>query len=407
MTFKGPPVLRRPFWSLKTIAMLKFLRKRHLSVFVLSLAALFSSLSCEDKISVSADVLMETQKVGNEAGSQILKVQASGKWTLTLFFPDGEPWAELSVTKGSGTRDGIVLSYGENTGENRTMRIILTNNGTDAVRNFLQLGKDDAEQEADGVPGWMELPAVGESQDYYNHHFSLGGKKYRNYSFVWDKENILAHWVAYPLNKFYTTKSVDRTEDWNYDPKVPKEQQTDMYKGVGGGYDRGHQLPSADRLCNREANGQTFYFTNMTPQIGAFNQQIWSSLEGLVRSYSDNSDTLYVVTGCTLEGSPGKHKNKNDGKYLTVPGGYFKALLRYKKDGVGNDGYIGAAFFLEHRSFGTGSKWDWSPFLMSIDELEEMTGMDFFPNLKSRIGAVAAAEVEAEDPHGVSFWGIK
>ena len=63
----------------------------------------------------------------------------------------------------------------------------------------------------------------------------------------------------------------------------------------------GHQIPSADRTTSNIANSQTFYFTNMTPQLSVLNGQMWANLEGQVRTWMAASDTLYVVTGAVLK----------------------------------------------------------------------------------------------------------
>ena len=219
------------------------------------------------------------------------------------------------------------------------------------------------------------------------------------------KKALVAHWVAYPLCPLYLG-SQKRTDEWAYDPNVPQSQQPVLFRGFGGGgYDRGHQLPSADRTCCREANEQTFYFTNMTPQRGVyFNQKIWASFETRVRDWSRNADTLYVVTGCVVKGSTLTARD-NDRKSVTVPVGYFKALLWYSKSSTvtaQNAGYRAAAFYLEHKDYSqTGIDRSMS---MSVDELEEMVGMDFFPNLKTKAGAAIADRVEAADPKNDTFW---
>ena len=131
---------------------------------------------------------------------------------------------------------------------------------------------------------WMETPTITDAQlkapnlKYVTHYFTNGSKQVRNYSFLYDTDLKMAYWVAYPLCNYYTHKGVSRTDDWGYDPAFSTSEQPNMTKGIAG-YDRGHQCPSADRLVCREANAQTFYFTNMTPQIGKFNQQVWANLE--------------------------------------------------------------------------------------------------------------------------------
>ena len=207
----------------------------------------------------------------------------------------------------------------------------------------------------------------------------------------------MAHWVAYPLNSGLVG-SGSRTDDWGLDPKLPRNLQPVLDKGFRGGYDRGHQLPSADRLA-RAANIQTFYGTNMTPQEGSLNQKGWASLEGAVRDWSYKFDTLYVVTGCTVKGSTAVAYD-NDNKAVTVPTGYFKALLGYQKTptiGITptTNGYTAIGFYYPHEGY-SGSYMAKS---MTIDALEEKVGIDFFVNLPSSIGETLADKVEsAIDP---------
>ena len=359
------------------------------------------SVSCETGINIIPDLSISESSAASDAGYKIVNVSASGAWLLSLSYPDGaEPWAELTSTQGSGSKAGIILSYGENLSEeSRSLKVILSASGHDLAVTFTQEGQpssgDGTEPASD--PKWLELPALEQNETchFYWHDMTLqNGGKSRNYSFLWDKENLVAHWVAYPLNKGLIG-SGSRTDDWGYDPKVPVEDQPELYRGYKGSYDRGHQIPSADRL-SRNANVQTFYFTNMTPQLGqGFNQSIWANFETTVRDWARSADTLYVVTGCVLDGSLGKAYD-NLGKAVTVPGGYFKALLWYNHASTMSFGQWSAAgFYFDHKSGA-------SLQTMSIDDLEEITGMDFFVNLPARIGQAAADRIEAAEPG--SFW---
>ncbi len=196
--------------------------------------------------------------------------------------------------------------------------------------------------------------------------------------------------MAYPLNRGLIG-SGSRTNEWGLDPKVPEKYQPILYKGFSRGYQRGHQLPSADRLKYAE-NVSTFYFTNMTPQRGELNEDVWASLEGKVRDWSYQMDTLYVVTGADLNGST-EVAYDNVGAEIPVPTGYFKALLGYKKGGsIGSatGGYIGIAFYFEHRGYS--SYW---PQSMSVDDLEKKLGYDFFANLPDAVGEDKANTIES------------
>ena len=250
---------------------------------------------------------------------------------------------------------------------------------------------------------WMELPAMDNTAyGYYSHSFAMNNKPYRNYTFAWSQKDLVSTWVAYPLSKTYTNKAVQRAEDaWAYDPLLGKDLSSAPFTGYAGDYDKGHHVASADRLCCREANDQTFYGTNIAPQLASHNQGLWAQLEDHVRSIANASDTTYVVTGCLLDGAT-EFSTDSDGKKVTIPTAFFKALLRYEANATGNV-WTGAAFFTEHKEYST---YTFKSFAMSIDELEQRTGFDFFVNLKEEIGAEAAAAVEAQDPTKYSVWGL-
>jgi len=256
-----------------------------------------------------------------------------------------------------------------------------------------------------GMPKWLELPETKDDDglDFYFHDQVTGGKTVRSWSFDYDSKALLAHWIAYPLNKSLRG-SGSRTDQWGLDPKVPASQQPVLYTTYkadnGKKYDRGHQLPSADRL-DYAANVKTFYFTNMTPQLSGLNSASWADLENRVRTWSESFDTLYVVTGCSVKGST-EVAYDNDGKSVTVPTAYYKALLGYKKSGsVGNSsqngGYIGCAFWFDHEAY-SGAFMDKA---ITISELEEKTGVNFFVNLPA---ATDAAKAKAIEENRDSWW---
>ena len=249
---------------------------------------------------------------------------------------------------------------------------------------------------------WMELPAMhGVPLDYYTHSFVLKKKTYRNYSFAWSQNDLLSLWVAYPLCSSYIDKAIDRTEAWSYDPLLGEELSPAPFKGYAGHYARGHQLPSADRMCCRAANEQTFYGSNIMPQLDDHNEGVWNRLESYVRSIAEKADTLYVVTGCVVDGSV-ERTTDSDGKFITVPVAFYKALLRYGDGGQ----WDCAAFYTDHRNYGK-KNFDLKSLSMSVDELEKKTGMDFFVNLPGKIGQRESAALEARDPASSSVWRLK
>lgn len=234
---------------------------------------------------------------------------------------------------------------------------------------------------------WAETPLITESQltqsniKYIIHYTGeifkdgvLKDKEIRNYSMLYDTNLKMAYWVAYPLCSWYLGDS-GRTDAWGYDDKLAENLQPNLSKGING-YDRGHQIPSGDRTRSSSINSQTFYYTNMTPQIGQkMNQAIWADLENAVRGWSSATDTLYVVTGAmptTATDKTIKYTQDYNGKNMAVPKYYFKALARQV-----NGQYQTVAYKLDNISY---SHRNYNEGILSVKELEEMTGFTFFPD---------------------------
>lgn len=354
------------------------------------------------------EVSVKTPTVDSGKGQQFVNVKCSGSWTLELVSSTGDvSWADLNVTSGTGDKSNIILSYQVNQSEDtdRILTIVLLSGTRRTTCSLTQLAsgqrpEQEPEDETDiSKVAWMELPAMDDPDlGYFTHSFEMNGKRYRNYSFGWSQKDRVAVWVAYPNCKLYLNGSVGRTDEWALDPLLG-ELSAAPFGGYAGPYARGHQIPSADRQCCYEANAQTFYGTNMTPQLNAHNEGIWADLEGKVRTISKASDTTYVVTGVVLSESS-KTEKDSYGQSVTIPDAYFKVLLRYSKSSTLGQ-WNAAAFYLEHRSY---SEKLGKQHSMSVDALEEITGMDFFVSLPAKIGEEQAEKIEAADPANVSLW---
>lgn len=373
------------------------------------------------------DVLPPTVEVKTavvEAGgySQFIYVKASSSWRITITSVDGgEPvdWIIADPSCGSGDMD-VTLKVEENKSEKERSAVITVENSAGKASKTISQKAKGSEVKPDPTPsggnlspktGWMELPAIPEGMDAFTHSMTVGSVSTRNYSFLWDYDNLVAPWVAYPLCKWNIGNNIKRTNAWGLDPLLPEGKQPVLYrgfsKGNNGWYARGHQIPSADRLTSYESNSMTFYGTNMTPQIqDGFNGDIWATLEGKVRSWANSSDTLYVVTGCVIdypEGQTVKYALDNYGKKVSVPTAYYKVVLRYMKNStVGYSGYSACAVWLDHKVYSSSSIS--SSYSMSVDDLEKKTGIDFFVNLPAKVGEETAAKIEVEDPAKVSWW---
>ena len=185
------------------------------------------------------------------------------------------------------------------------------------------------------------------------------------------------------------------------DPVLPTSVRITSSDYNSSGYDRGHILGSADRLNSKEANGQTFYMSNMHPQLKAFNEKggIWYNLENFVREYYDTStfrDTLYVVKGGTI--SAGKYKMVGRNSNLVCPSYFYMAILAYiKSKHKTSNGYIAIAFWMEHKATQDAVS---AKYAITIDELEKLTGIDFFCNLPDEI------EDAVESRYYLSDWQL-
>ena len=399
--------------------------KKYTLIFAVAIAVcswIFTGCESQEGHEAGADVLevsIKNPSVGSGAGQQFVNVKCSGQWTLDLVSDNGEvDWAALSVKSGNGNKSNVILSYQVNATEQaRELKIVLDNGSKWVECKLSQLAagqhpEDDPDTGGDNgsgggntgnvdlaKTGWLELPALDNPNlGYYAHHFKMNGKSYRNYSFGWSQKDRVALWVAYPLCKLYTNGSAGRTNAWALDPLLGEDSAA-PFGGYAGDYARGHQLPSADRQCCYDANAQTFYGTNMTPQLNEHNEKIWADLESKVRGYANTSDTTYVVTGVIV--SPSSKKERDSyGQSVTIPDAYFKAILKYSKSST-LGAWNAAAFYLEHRAYSGSVSKEHS---LSIDELEEMTGIDFFVNLPAKIGEDQAAKLEAADPANSSVW---
>ena len=343
-----------------------------------------------------------------EAGSTFVAVSAKGEWSISMEYASGNGWASVDPASGTASKADIRFRYEANAGEDsREVTLVLKpKNGYESRVTVEQKGvaPSTGRYGSDVArPDWLELPATtaGDGREFFAH--DMKGGRYenesrsgtRNWSFYWDYDEHLAIWVAYPHNR-NLIGSGSRSNAWGLDPLLPGSLQPQVATGsYGGGWTRGHQIPSADRLTYA-ANVSTFYGTNMTPQNYDFNGGIWADLENKVRGYAQSSDTLFVVTGC-LVGDSKDYSGDSYGFKVRIPTHYFKALLRYSPSSTyGQKGFMAAGFLLPHDP--AIAKENYTKYILSIDDLEKKTGIDFFPNLVGKVGKDTADAIEAEKP---------
>lgn len=191
--------------------------------------------------------------------------------------------------------------------------------------------------------------------------------RHKGYSLVYSEEHEQAIWVGYELTAEETKKEFKRTDKFIPDPLiVTGSADVDDYKKSG--FDRGHLAPAADMGWDSTAMMESFYFSNMSPQVAAFNRGIWAQLESLVRVWAKENKALYITTGPVLrKGLPTIGHNK-----VSVPEYYYKVILDYtepEKKAIG--------FIMKNE----GSDLLVQSYAVPIDSVEKMTGLDFFEAL--------------------------
>ncbi len=218
-----------------------------------------------------------------------------------------------------------------------------------------------------------------------------------NYAIEWDINKKSQRWSCYQMRKGYQGNA-GRYDTYNGYPFDPVLEEKGLYLDrdyfYRSGFDHGHVCPSADRQYSYEANKQTFYLSNMQPQYNKFNAGIWEKLESKIRKWTprNNEDTLYVCKGGTIDDEENIIK-RISGK-LIAPKYFFCALLL--KNAMG---YRAIGFWMENENIDRSND-KLKIYAKSIDELERITGIDFFCNLPDNI------EDKVEASVSTSAWGL-
>ena len=274
----------------------------------------------------------------------------------------------------------------------------------------------------------LQFPKVkGGNSDVITHSTSAFGE---TYSLEWDHKLKAQRWTCYYFTKNNKVKNWSRNQwdgaswdgkTWNgdpfqLDPKIPAREQPSVTGEFSGSsypdkgftyFQRGHICASEDRMASKEANGQTFYMSNMFPQGDKFNGKLWSKMESFVRNdWGKNvsgTDTLFVVKGGTID--RGDQISRTLANGLIVPKYFFMAVLCKNKNG-----YKAMAFWIEHKDKDSDfpkdnqGNYQLSPYVTNIRELETLTGIDFFCNLDDD----TEEHVETLGVENIkSAWGLK
>ena len=193
--------------------------------------------------------------------------------------------------------------------------------------------------------------------------------KHQYYTLSYNEKFEQAEWVAYELKKEYLKNNDFKRPYFIEDPKVTTGS-ADWRNYKNSGYDKGHLCPAGDMEFSKEAYNDTFYTSNISPQKKEFNAGIWNRIEQKTRYWAGKYNDIYVVTGGIAKDSDKKIGTEN----VAVPKYFYKIVLA--KNGKEHK----AIAFLVPNEKSDKSIYD---FVVQIETLEKMTGIDFFPNLKN------------------------
>ena len=339
----------------------------------------------------------QTQINGN-GGGFIIRVKVDGIWQAS----SSETWCTLSRASGNG--NGSISGYMKaNTGAERSVIITITAGKEEAKFTLKQLAGNGSNPVPDpekpsGYASMLEIPALkgGSMNQFITHTTKRNGKDYPTYSLEYSYKYKHSYWIAYRFDNT-TGGNVGRNEAYKPDPELPSQYAAKHNDYTNSGYTRGHLCASSDRQYSKEANQQTFYMSNISPQSGnGFNQSgsAWNTGEDKVQAWGYNisrsTDTLYVVKGGTIGEGMIKGYIKNE---IAIPKYFFMAVLFRS-----GDNYKAIGFYMPHENLKDDpDKKDPKKYLMSIDALEQETGIDFFHNLPDNIENTVEATYNVND----------
>ena len=395
--------------------------------------AIYDVLTMDDVITLEADYgkYYDTGNswriyppVGSTKGNGNLKIKAAYGYelqsvTLTYTINAGTSGGSSVKPSFDGPASKVAKALSGNlamfyvtgkAGHIRITQVSVTYIQTNATPNYAYLGcyeipaveskcciSDDETFDDDGSnrSRWYEFDTPDNNRKIITHTFLNGGKRYRNFTSMMDKDKRCPLWVAYPLHGVtYKDNNIGRegsfSESSSYDPAIPSSWQssgsTSDYNS-GNGYSRGHLCASEDRQVTLASNYQTFYYTNQAPQWqNSFNNGVWSSLESAVQTKAKTltqRDTLYVVSGTLYD--PFNSGSSNDAGTVARPSHFYKLLMLCSFDSSGNMTSANGTAYLYTNEAHKGSNYGDSAFRSSIDDIETLAGFDFFAGVPASL----------------------
>ena len=195
--------------------------------------------------------------------------------------------------------------------------------------------------------------------------------RHAGYTVSYNENWRLPNWVAYELTRQETEGSEKRNDRFIADPLITSiiAANSDY---VRSGYDKGHMAPAADMKWSSTAMKESFYFSNICPQHPELNRRKWKDLETKVRDWAIADSAIVIVCGPII----GKQPQTIGKNRVTVPEKFFKVVLApYAKP------MRAIAFLFDNQR----AVAPLPSYVVTVDSIEHLTGMDFFSTLPDSI----------------------
>ena len=207
------------------------------------------------------------------------------------------------------------------------------------------------------------------------------------YTVSYNPQWLVPNWVAYELTSSETNGVQERSNHFKPDPLVKGDPvvTSDYSKS---GCDRGHMAPAADMKWSEQAMRESFYMTNICPQLHNLNAGDWKDLEELARDWAQKYGSIYIACGPIVEAN---YQTIGKNHSIAVPSAFYKVFLRQTRKGWASIGFI-----MPNKA---GNR-PLMTYMFTVDEIEEQTGIDFFYNLPDSI------ESQVENSYTISDWSL-
>ena len=213
-------------------------------------------------------------------------------------------------------------------------------------------------------------------RDYIEKPAPLRGKSEivlnrKGYIVSYNKDNKIPNWVAWHLTAEHAYGLIKRYGGYQEDKEVPEPRATkDDYKNTK--WSHGHMCPAGDNKWNEKAMKESNLLTNICPQDRSLNSGLWNRIEQDCRKWAKKYGDIYIVCGPVHLNRKHEVIGKNK---VVVPEAFFKVILRLKPKPK-------AIGFIIRNNEGTKKR---DHYINTIDEVERVTGIDFFPTLPDDI----------------------